>query len=701
MNLKITNRLFLFLVLVLLLGMNSCRLSKQPLTMLNEGAESPVSFRLLNHYGNAVVFAGSGEDGAVGYMLNGELVWLKGQPQKSSASDSLLSWQWNQDGQAVAMEAVFKDKRVDFRFSLPSGEKPSAWFLNLKAGADEYFTGIFERVVDGVQNESWKTGITTGLNLRGERMDVKLKPTVSAYAPFYISSENYAFFAHGTWPGVIDFCREDPERVQISFEGPELVFSLMTDESPAGLVSRHALETGPSFVPPRWAFGPWRWRDEHVNRKTYFDSSLVKAPYNSEIVEDILMMQAYDIPCTAYWIDRPWGPGIDGFDDYEIDYGRLPAFEKMVPWLNAKNTELMLWIGPFVMGRMADTAVARGYELVSKVRNNLPQVLMDFSNPEACRWWGENGPAKLAKMGVKGFKLDRADGEKLCDSLHLITAAGTTYRENYNDYPRQYVKATYDAVQPVLGNDFILFPRAQYTGSAKYGAMWAGDTGNPAEGLRSALIGLQRCAVMGYPVWGSDTGGYPKRMERETTMRWLGFSCFSPIMEVGPTNNRGFWTLDSEPSFDRDLLATWRFYAKLRMSLIDYLWNAAKNANQTGMPVARPLFLEYPEQTESWQEWNTYKLGDDLLVSVVWENGKTSQRVWLPDGESWINLWNDQEYEGGKYIDVEAPLYQTPVFLKKGSSLQLPGFSELYSESVKKTAVRYKMSELEEKEKWE
>ncbi len=361
----------------------------------------------------------------------------------------------------------------------------------------------------------------------------------------------------------------------------------------------------------------------------------------------------------------------------------------------------MLWIGPFVMGRMADTAVARGYELVSKVRNNLPQVLMDFSNPEACRWWGENGPAKLAKMGVKGFKLDRADGEKLCDSLHLITAAGTTYRENYNDYPRQYVKATYDAVQPVLGNDFILFPRAQYTGSAKYGAMWAGDTGNPAEGLRSALIGLQRCAVMGYPVWGSDTGGYPKRMERETTMRWLGFSCFSPIMEVGPTNNRGFWTLDSEPSFDRDLLATWRFYAKLRMSLIDYLWNAAKNANQTGMPVARPLFLEYPEQTESWQEWNTYKLGDDLLVSVVWENGKTSQRVWLPDGESWINLWNDQEYEGGKYIDVEAPLYQTPVFLKKGSSLQLPGFSELYSESVKKTAVRYKMSELEEKEKWE
>ena len=53
----------------------------------------------------------------------------------------------------------------------------------------------------------------------------------------------------------------------MSFEGPELSFSIMTDKGPAELIKRHALETGPSFVPPKWAFGPWRWRDEHVNNK--------------------------------------------------------------------------------------------------------------------------------------------------------------------------------------------------------------------------------------------------------------------------------------------------------------------------------------------------------------------------------------------------------------------------------------------------
>ncbi|WP_159518438.1 TIM-barrel domain-containing protein [Sunxiuqinia indica] len=669
--------------------------------MSSVGSDSYTELQILNPYGSELKFAASGNSGAIGYQLDNTIFWIKGTPEINSVSSTEKDYQWENDGKEIILHVVEKEKEIELTLKLEGSEsQPSAWILNLTPDSDEYFTGAFERVVDGKQTESWAEGIATGLNLRGEKVDVKLKPTVSAYAPFYISSGNYSFFARGTWPGVIDFCKTNSDLVTISFEGPEFAFSLMMDENPAELVKRHALETGPSFVPPRWVFGPWRWRDEHVNRSKYVDGSTVDAPYNSELVEDVLMMDAYDIPMTAYWIDRPWGPGVRGFDDYLIDEERLPQFEEMIQWLNKKEIEVMLWIGPFVMGDMADEAKERGFNLESKQWKNSRQVLMDFTNEEAVKWWGENGPGKLAKMGVKGFKLDRADGEKLTDSLHLKTSIGRTYRENFNDYPRQYVKATYEAVKPILGDDFVLFPRAQYTGSAKYGAMWAGDTGNPQEGLRAAIIGMQRCAVMGYPNWGSDTGGYPKRMEREATMRWMGFSCFSPIMEVGPTNNLGFWAMDYEPSFDHELLAIWRFYSKLRMSLIDYVYNYSKIASETGMPIARPMFLEYPNQPESWNDWTTYMLGDDLLVSAVWENGQTKKLVYLPTGETWVDLWTNQEFEGGQSVEVDAPLYQIPIFLRKGSKLKLPNFNTLYQESVEMTSKEYKMSGLEAREEW-
>jgi len=692
--------LYHILLGLVIIGFSSCS-KPQTITILNRGNNSFASIQIHNPYGNNILIAPSDTPGGIGFILNGKIHWVKGQPKISHPSTNLSDYVWQHGTMSVILETDKKENDIEFNCKLGnSKQKPSAWLINTKVKPDEYFTGVLERVVDGPQENSWAKGITAALNLRGQKVNVKLRPTVSAYAPFYISSGNYAIFVHGTWPGVIDFCKEKKNLVQISFEGPEFSFSLMMDKGPAELIKRHALETGPSFVPPKWAFGPWRWRDEHVNKKKYYDGSIVHAPYNSEVVEEILLMHKYDIPCTAYWIDRPWGPGPRGFDDYKIDHHRLPHFKNMIKWLASKNIKTMLWIGPFVMGKMADYAESHHYYLVSRQRGNARQVLMDFTNKEAVKWWEKNGPAKLAKIGVHGFKLDRADGEKLLDSLNLKTSIGTSYRENYNDYPVQYVKATYDAVKPVLGNDFMLFPRAQYTGSAKYGGLWAGDTGNPPEGLRSVVIAVQRCAVMGYPIWTSDCGGYAKNINREVTQRWLGFECFSPIMEVGPTNNTVFWDMNYKPSFDHQLLAVWRFYTKLRMYLVDYIHHYAEVASKTGMPIVRPLFLEYPDQKASWKDWTTYKFGKDLLVSIIWQEGKTKQSVYLPAGETWINLWNKKEYMGGQYIEVNARLYQTPVFLRKGSKLQLPDLNKLYEESVEITSKKYNMSKLEPKENW-
>lgn len=626
-------------------------------------------------------------------------------------SDTGRNVTWSTEKGVLQLKIRFLPKQdLDLEFSLrPMGSAAageaspaiSAWGFELPLLEHEYISGVFERVVDGLQEESWKPGLEAAINLNGQRVAMKINYTVSAYAPFYLSSENYGLYMYGTWPGVFDFGNARKDKLAIEFEGPTLKFRFFSG-SPMRIVQAHSLLAGPAWVPPKWAFGPWRWRDENHNAPAYFDGTATNTPYNSSLVEDILMMQAYDIPLSAYWIDRPWGPGSRGYDNFDWDPERFPDAQGMIDWLNRKNIALMLWIAPFVMDDMADYAEQHNYVLDSKPWwNNSRQVLIDFSNEEASRWWGENGPAKLARQGIRGFKMDRADGEKLKDDPDLFASNGKSYRENYNDYPRQYVKAAYDAVEPILGDDFVLFPRAQYTGSARYGAMWAGDTGGSQWGLRSAIIALLRCSLMGYPVWGSDTGGYHAQdFDQKVFTRWLGFSAFSPIMEVGPTVNRGIWDLPDEPNHNPEIIAAWRFYSIIKTALIDYSHTAAREANQNGTPIVRPLFLVYPDQAMAWNQWETYLYGDDLLVSAVWETRKRRHSVYLPAGENWTDLWTGQIHSGGQVVDVSVPLHKIPVFLKQGSLLQLPDFQTLWQESLEVVASRPDLSELEKTESW-
>ena len=101
--------------------------------------------------------------------------------------------------------------------------------------------------------------------------------------------------------------------------------------------------------------------------------------------------------------------------------------------------------------------------------------------------------------------------------------------------------------------------------------------------------------------------------------RLMAFSCFTPIMEVDPTRNFGFWNLPRTPSYDAELIAIWRLYARLHQRLAEYSYAQAKIAQQTGTPVIRRLLLLEPKALEAWSNWQTYLYGSDLLVSPIWE----------------------------------------------------------------------------------
>ncbi|HET6976411.1 MAG TPA: TIM-barrel domain-containing protein [Pyrinomonadaceae bacterium] len=589
------------------------------------------------------------------------------------------------NGPAITASITRDRDNFNISFKAPSDSGISGWGFSIDSLPDEYYTGLMERVVDGPQAKSWAAGITEAMNLRGQKVDMIIKPTTSIYAPFYISSRGYAVFVKGNWPGEFDLAASGSQSVQIKFEGPSLELKIYTASDPATLVREHALDAGPPFLPPKWIYTPWRWRDEHTQRTTYYDGTAVTGPFNSEIMEDVLMMRAFGIPNGVYWIDRPWGPGKPwGYDDFDIDENRLPHFARMVKWLDGNDTKTVLWIAPFFQGKMMQEALAKGYTLAGQVRpsngNNYPMV--DLTNPAARAYWQE-GVAKLLKLGVAGFKMDRAE-EDIPESGPYKVFDGRTIRENRNAYPPMYVKAVYEIAQKYRGNDIALMPRAAYTGSSPYAVFWGGDIGGTQEGLRASIIAVQRSAVMGYPNWGSDICGYNQQLlEQEVCGRWLAFGALNPIMEVGPTRNVAFWNLPREPNYDTHLIAMWRMYARLHQRLIDYSYAHAREATKTGMPIVRPLFLIDPNASAAWSNWWTYLYGRDLLVSPVWEKGKREQQVYLPAGQRWRDAWDPSKvYRGGQTITVPAEMHQLPLFVRVGATVELGDLNREWKESL-------------------
>ena len=282
-------------------------------------------------------------------------------------------------------------------------------------------------------------------------------------------------------------------------------------------------------------------------------------------------------------------------------------------------------------------------------------------------------------------------GEELVPSDPTITYAnGKSAREMRNAYPVYYVKAAYDIAKKFNGDDFFLMPRAGFPGSSQYAGFWGGDIAAPQEGLRCAILAAQKAAILGYPIWGSDIGGYWQgEMDREVTARWLAFGCFNPIMEFGPTENRAPWDMAKPPHYDTTLLATWRLYAVIHEKLADYSHALAKEAHDTGMPPIRPLFLEYGNQREAWQHWQTFTYGGDILVAAIWEKGTTIQNVYLPAGARWRDAWQpDRTYEGGQEITINTPFYKIPIFVKEGATIDLGDLNKVFEESMQKVAVR-------------
>jgi alpha-D-xyloside xylohydrolase len=124
-------------------------------------------------------------------------------------------------------------------------------------------------------------------------------------------------------------------------------------------------------------------------------------------------------------------------------------------------------------------------------------------------------------------------------------------------------------------------------------------------------------------------------------------------------------------SFGEDNYEILTKYLFIRERLRPYIRECMKSASETGAPVMRPLFYDFPDDAESWNVEDAYMFGPDLLVAPVMEEGVRTRTVYLPAGATWTDASTKKTYDGGQTVTVPAPIDVIPVFLRNDATYEI------------------------------
>lgn len=566
--------------------------------------------------------------------------------------------------------------------------------------SDERIYGLTERLRDSppiappvveIPAEDATPVEVGSLDRRGEIVEMLVRPTIALYTPFFQSSKGYGLYVEGTAIGAFDLARSAADTIRFRFEAGEsdasrtLTFHVFAGPDHADILDQYTALSGRPFVPPDWAFLHWRWHGDLLRGET---ANLDGVAVQKLVAEDVQMYETLGIPAGVYLLDRPVLEGNFGFARFAWDETLVPNTSAMLASLRRRGFRLATWSAAWACGNEAgdNGREARDLGFLAPGADVPPNCadlaggnfILDVTNAAARSWFAGKISDFLRREALDGIKLDR--GEEHIPSLASdIWSDGRSGREVRNDYPNLQAKLHHQAlVEARPDRDFVLITRAGYAGTQADSIVWGGDItgangfgrGNGTDlGLRSAIIAQLRAAFMGFPIWGSDTGGYYEFRDREVFARWLEFSAFSGIMEIGGTGNHAPWAMPTEPSYDEELIDIYRRYTRLRETLLPYIADAAREAGRTGMPIARPLVFAFREDEAVADLWDEYLFGPDLLVAPVWRSGQRVRDIYFPRG-TWTSYWGDGEvHTGPTTVSVDVPLDRIPVYVRDGADV--------------------------------
>jgi alpha-glucosidase (family GH31 glycosyl hydrolase) len=502
------------------------------------------------------------------------------------------------------------------------------------------------------------------LDLSGQAFAVKAAYSCqnTAPAPFFISSTGYGISLKSTsiasfgFPGATagSACAGGAEArcpladglqlVQLCTKTPSLAYDVFGG-TPADVVSAYATTVGRPELPPISQFALIKWRDT------------VSGP--EQLFEDVDRLHALSIPIGWVLLDNPWeADACYGSMSFDAKFGDPRG---LIGSLHRRGVKLMLWISPLVRAQSCPPSPL--YPPPALFGSGGSAVTIDLTDP-AARATFESRVRALLDLGVDGFKGDRGDEV----DLEPVQLAGGLGAALHNAYPLLYERAVAQAIEDSgrAGEVATIFRSGAPGSAAAVPGFWAGDEEGSFFGLRQAVHQALSGGIAGYSTWGSDTGGYTPTQSAEVFVRWAQLSSVSPVFEVGGIGrNATFWQLGTSA------VHLLRDAAVLHYELFPYLYELAREAHTTGLPILRPLALLYPADPEAWGHDLELLVGRDLLAAPVTEPGpagKVDSPVYLPSG-TWVDLVRGTTLRGARRFSRPTPIEELPLYLRAGAAV--------------------------------
>ncbi|MEU3742569.1 alpha-xylosidase [Streptomyces sp. NPDC032198] len=589
-----------------------------------------------------------GADTGVGQVRrDGDMIELTSGPL-TARLDQAAPWALSFHD-ADGREMTSADRKGTAFFTTDDGAHHMAGRLALGVGEQVY--GLGERFTPFVKNgqvvDMWQADGGTSSEQAYKNVPFSLHVSPAGAYGVFVNHPGKVSYEIGS---------ESVGQMQFSVEDQTLEYYVVAGPTPKDVLRRYTALTGRPALPPAWSFGLWLT----TSFTTQYDEETVTSFVDG--------MAERDIPLSVFHFDCFWMREYQ-WSDFQWDPDVFPDPQGMLARLKGRGLKISVWINPYIAQKSAlfDEAATAGY-LVKRTNGDIWQwdlwqagmALVDFTNPEACAWF----QAKLKVLldqGVDCFKTDF--GERI--PTDVVWHDGSDPERMHNYYTHLYNRTVFELLEKERGTgEAILFARSATAGGQQYPVHWGGDCWSSFGAMAESLRGGLSLSLSGFGFWSHDIGGFEGTPDPAVFKRWLAFGLLSSHSRLhGSSSYRVPW------EFGDEAVDVTRQFTRLKHRLMPYLYGAAAEAHHTGVPLMRPMLLEFPDDPTARALDRQYMLGPDLLVAPVF-SADGFVEYYLPQG-TWTHLLTGEHVQGPAWRRERHGFDSLPLYVRPGAVLPL------------------------------